>query len=158
MSVERPRLSVSAAVEAFQVERRSLQRLLSAGRLDGAAKDERGRWMIPVEALHAAGFAPRQTWLSDATNSATVTRHDATSARQSLENTGRDSATNNATARDSDATDLRQRIAQLEQQLDTEKRLREAAERNADDLRMSLRMIEPDASTERPRRRWWQRR
>lgn len=148
---ERPRLSVSAAVEAFQVERRSLQRLLSAGQLDGAAKDERGRWMIPVEALHAAGFAARQTWVSDATNSATLSRHDATNLRQAIENTGRDSAT-------SDATDLRQRVAQLEQQLESEKLLREAAERNAADLRTSLRMLEPGVSAERPRRRWWQRR
>lgn len=169
---DRPRLSVSAAVEAFDVERRTLQRMLSGGQLDGASKDERGRWLIPVEALHAAGFSARQTWLSDATNSATVRDIDATRSATTVENTGRDSAT---TARDSATVALRQkaraleekttelellhqRQQQLEQQLASEKRLREAAERNAEDLRMSLRMLEAGPSVKPARRRWWQRR
>lgn len=155
----RPRLSVSAAVEAFEIERRTLQRLLSAGRLDGAIKDERGRWLIPVEALHAAGFGARKTWISDATNDATVSRqdatrrdNDATRAPETFEKTGHDSATRVAT---NDATELRQRVTQLEQQLETERRLREASERNADDLRMSLRMLEAGPTPARGRR-WWQ--
>lgn len=162
----RPRLSVSAAVEAFEIERRTLQRLLSAGRLDGAIKDERGRWLIPVEALHAAGFGARKTWIFDATNDATVSRqdatrrdndatrrdNDATRAPETFEKTGHDSATRVAT---NDATELRQRVTQLEQQLETERRLREASERNADDLRMSLRMLEAGPTPARGRR-WWQ--
>lgn len=161
---DRPRLSVSAAVEAFDVERRTLQRMLSGGQLDGASKDERGRWLIPVEALHAAGFSARQTWLSDATSDATARDSVATRSPRTFANTGRDSATTDATRRDTDATELRQRVAQLEQQLereqqraDTETRLREAAERNADDLRSSLRMLEAGPSPA-SRRRWWQRR
>lgn len=158
----RPRLSVSAAVDAFEVERRTLQRMLAAGQLDGATKDERGRWLIPVEALHAAGFPARQTWLSDATNSATRRDTDATPNATTVENTGSDSATsvatNDATRRDTDATELRQRVAQLETQLEHERQLREAVERNADDLRTTLRMLEAGPSAPERRRRWWQRR
>lgn len=156
----RPQLSVSAAVDAFEIERRTLQRLLATGQLGGATKDHRGRWSIPIETLHAAGFTARNTWLRDATKSAT--RHDtvATKPQQPLQNTGRDSAsvvaTTDATRHDSDATALRTRVTQLEAQLDQEQRLREAIERNAEDLRSSLRMLE--ASTSPPHRaRWWHR-
>jgi len=172
----RTKLTVSDAVNAFDVERRTLQRLLAANQFDGAYKDTRGRWMIPIEALHAAGFTARKTWIPDATTDATksTTRHDTdapptrqTAEKQHKSNTtsGTTSATDSATQRDSDATDLRHRIAQLEDQLDTEKRLREAAERNSDDLRSALRMLEagrpqPATQTSGPtpsRRRWWQR-
>lgn len=169
--VERPTLTVTAAVEAFTVERRTLQRMLAATQLDGSHKDNRGRWLIPIEALHTAGFTVRQTWISDATahdSDATksATRHDsdATQARQTASNQSKSSATvdttrhdNGATAHDSNATDLRQHIARLEDQLSTEKHLREAAERNADDLRTAMRMIEAGTQPA-PRRRWWQRR
>jgi len=150
---ERPTLTVTAAVEAFTVERRTLQRMLAAAQLDGAHKDNRGRWMIPVEALHAAGFTARQTWISDATEHDS----DASPTRQSASNQRKSSATADTTAHDSDATDLRQRIARLEDQLSAEKHLREAAERNADDLRNAMRMIEAGTQSA-PRKRWWQRR
>lgn len=162
---ERPTLTVTAAVEAFEVERRTLQRLLAADQLDGAHKDPRGRWKIPVEALHAAGFLARQTWIFDATKSATRRDSDATTMRQTAETQRETSTTKSATERDNDATDLRHRVAQLEAQLDVEKRFREAAERNAEDLRSAMRMIEAgqpapasSAGAETPsRRRWWQR-
>lgn len=150
---QRMQLTVSAAVEAFEVERRTLQRFLGAGQLDGATKNERGHWLIPIEALHAAGFTARQTWLTVATKSATHRDTVTTDTRQTLENTVHDNAT-------SDATELRSRVAQLEVQLDHERRLRESVERNAEDLRSSLRMLEAGTSAgERPvhRRRWWQR-
>jgi hypothetical protein len=153
----RPQLSVSAAVEAFDIERRTLQRLLATGQLTGASKDKRGRWSIPVETLHMAGFAARKTWMRDATK--TTTRRDivATNTRQPLQNTGEDGATDDATARDTDATELRNRITQLEAQLDYERRLKEAIERNTEDLRSSLRMLEAGTAANPRSQRWWHR-
>lgn len=161
---QRPTLTVSAAVDAFDVERRTLQRLLASGQLHGASKDKRGRWTIPIETLHAAGFSARQTWQFDATNSATERETDATRTRKNPSNQGKTSTTVVATERETDATDLRLHIAQLEAELRAERQLREAAERNAEDLRTAMRMIEggksdvPTArSAETPTRRrlWW---
>lgn len=161
---QRMQLTVSAAVDAFEVERRTLQRLLGAGQLDGATKNERGHWLIPIEALHAAGFDARQTWLNDATKSATRRDSVATNTRQPLENTGHDNATAVATERDSVATEVAELRVMLEaarQEIKAKDLLLESVERNADDLRSSLRMLEAGASAgERPApsRRWWQRR
>lgn len=58
---ERPRLTVSDTVSAFEIEQRTLQRLLSTRQFTGAHKDTRGRWIIPVDDLHAAGFTARHT-------------------------------------------------------------------------------------------------
>lgn len=154
----RPQLSVSAAVEAFDIERRTLQRLLATGQLIGASKDNRERWSIPVETLHMAGFAARKTWITDATKTATRRDTDATRTRQPLQKTGHDSTTDDATARDTDATHLRNRIIQLEAQLDHERRLREAIERNTEDLRTSLRLLEAGTPPTPNRSRWWHRR
>lgn len=169
---KRPTLTVTAAVTAFEVERRTLQRMLAADQLPGSVKDGRGRWTIPVEALHVAGFTARKTWIADATehdNDATsdATRRDtnATPTRQTASNQRKASTTSDATERDNDATDLRQHVARLEAQLETEKQLREAAERNAEDLRTAMRMIEAgrpqssaqESATPPSRRRWWQR-
>jgi len=155
---DRPMLTVTAAVASFQVERRTLQRLLAAGQLAGTRKDSRGRWMIPVEALHAAGFAARTTWIPDATTSAPSRNNDATSMQSSLLNQGDRSATGNTTERDSNTTELRSHVARLQDELAAEKQLREAAERNTEDLRMAMRMLEAavPAKRELPRRRWWQ--
>jgi hypothetical protein len=52
----RPMLTVTEAATATGKSRRSIGRLLDAGRLDGAEKDEADIWRIPVEALIAAGL------------------------------------------------------------------------------------------------------
>lgn len=157
---QRPALTVSAAVEAFDIERRTLQRLLATGNLHGASKDSRGRWLIPVEALTAAGIRARQTWKSDATNGAPRRESDATRTKETASNQGETSATDNATRHDSDATEQRLYIAQLEAELRAERQLREATERHLEDLRTSLRMLEagpvPAPAHEKPsRKRWW---
>lgn len=152
-----PNLSVSQAVEAFDVERRTLQRLLALGKITGAQKDAAGRWAIPVESLHAAQINARQTWRSDATNSTTTTASvatDATNDPKNPENSEKNRAPRVATDAPGDAT-LRDKVFQLETQLDLERRLREAAERNAEDLRTSLRMLEAGSSSSSGRRRWW---
>jgi len=154
---DQPPLTVAAATAVFQVEKRTLQRLLATGQLNGAYKNPRGHWMIPVNALHATGFAARQTWISDATEHDT----DTTQAQKSLSNQSKTITTSNATEHDADATALRQHIARLHEQLDAEKRLREAAERNANDLRTAMRMIEAGQTqpvySKPSLRRWWQR-
>ena len=53
---KRPTLTVSAAAAATGKSRRTIGRLLDAGRLDGAEQDEAGTWHIPVDALIAAGL------------------------------------------------------------------------------------------------------
>lgn len=167
---ERPVLTVTAAVNAFEIERRTLQRMLSAEQLPGSFKDSRGRWKVPVEALQAAGFVARKTWFDGTTDDTTVRDSDATLTPEKPSLKSKTLGKIDATERDKeqqkqdkDATDLRQHIARLEAQLDAEKRLREAAERNAEDLRNAMRMLETsqprkiEESTvlEPVRRRWW---
>ncbi|WP_216363542.1 hypothetical protein, partial [Subtercola boreus] len=64
---------------------------------------------------------------------------------------------------------LEQQVHLLQVQIDSERQLRAAAERNADDLRMSLRMIEASPASSLPSptaaisdesrpKRWWTRR
>lgn len=131
-------LTVSQAVDAFDIHPRRLQRLLAAGKIAGAHKDDTGRWHIPITGLHEARIPARKTWLEDsATAAASV-------------------ATNPAT-HDTTVATLRDRIRDLETQLDTERRLKQAAEQNATDLRNALRILEPMQLTAPPRKPWWRR-
>lgn len=155
---QRPTLTVSAAVEAFDIERRTLQRLLATSQMHGASKDNRGRWIIPVETLHAAGFRARKTWQSVATNDATGRDTDATNNATQTQKTPLNQRKTSAT---DDATDLRLYIAQLEAEIRAERQLREATERNLEDLRTSLRMLDAGhvqpTTVEQPARKWWRR-
>lgn len=157
-------LTISQACDAFQVSRRTLQRRLSAGDIEGAKRDGQGRWLVTVAALHAAQIPARQTWKDDATDNATNSENSATrrdSTRQTQSNTGDTGATQSATVAPDVAT-LRAKLRDIERELETEKQLRAAAERNADDLRLAMRMLEPSppkhstpTPDEAPRRRWW---
>jgi len=140
--------TVKQAAQACGVSARTIMRRLADGGLV-AYKDERDAWQIPVSALIAAGFA-----------------------------VGKPSDPDPSTPAPGEPTvnELRAQIALLEARLDGAERLRQAAERNADDLRQALRMLEagpkpePDVLTvaeraeldqalrdaDRPRRRWWQ--
>lgn len=159
-------LTISQACDAFQVSRRTLQRRLSAGDIEGAKRDGQGRWLVTVAALHAAQIPARQTWKDDATDSApnlgnSAPRHDRTPQSQS--NIDDNTASSGAITTPDVAT-LRAKLHDIERELETEKQLRAAAERNADDLRLAMRMLEPGTpkiSTHTPeaspRRRWWKR-
>lgn len=157
----RPRLTVTQAVAAFNVTKRTLQRRLAAGELDGATKDDAGQWSIPIEALHALGIGARQA----TTNDAPPLRHSAPKNIQNVEKPGELSAPNSAPPTPDDATEitsLRAILHDTQQQLATEQRLREAAERNTEDLRTAMRMVEaglqsPASIAPNQRRRWWQR-
>lgn len=72
MTNQRPHLDVAAAVEAFDITKRTLQRRLAAGDIPGSIKTEHGRWSIPIDGLHAAGVTPRQTWRSNESASAPI--------------------------------------------------------------------------------------
>jgi len=143
-----PVFTVKQAAQACGVSARTIMRRLADGGLV-AYKDERDAWQIPVSALITAGFAVGKPSDPDPTPPATG---------------------------EPTVNELRVRIELLEARLDGAERLRQAAERNADDLRQALRMLEagpkpePDVNTpaeraeleralreaDRARRwRWW---
>lgn len=153
----RPLLTIAQIVDQFDVSRATVRRGIDNGRFPGATKDGQGRWTVPVEALVADGVKPRKTWLD-----AGAHEHAHTGAHELAQGTQKVAdplQTLVATERAHDAS----RIAQLEAELSAEKQLRAASERNADDLRTALRMIEAsparnNETAEQPRRRrWWQR-
>lgn len=55
----RPRWSAAEAARRTGASRATIQAALASGRLTGAEKTDRG-WLIPLEALIAAGFPPKQ--------------------------------------------------------------------------------------------------
>lgn len=105
----RPRLTISQAVEQFEVSRSTLKRGLETGRYPDAAKDS-GSWRIPVEALHAE-HKPRRSQTEAEIMS------QATAQGQTDMNQGHD---------------LAQRVRELEQALAVEQAERRAAERVAE--------------------------
>ena len=156
----RPLLTIAQVVEQFDVSRATVRRGIDNGRFPGATKDGQGRWAVPVEALVAGGIKPRKTWLNEHAHGGA---HElAQGAQKVVEPLQALVATERAHSENERAHNA-SRIAQLEAELSAEKQLRAAAERNADDLRTALRMIEaapspaPEAATTQPRKRWWQR-
>jgi len=159
-------LTISQACDAFQVSRRTLQRRLSAGDIEGAKRDGQGRWLVTVSALHAAQIPARQTWKDDATDSAPNSENSAPrrdNTRQTQSKTD-DTGATQSTPTVPDVATLRAKLRDIERELETEKQLRAAAERNADDLRLAMRMLEPSTPKPgtptpevSPRRRWWKR-
>lgn len=162
---QRPRLTINEAVDQFQTSRATLRRGIDAGRFPGASKDTTGRWSIPLTDLLAAGIPARKTWLTE--DAQGVAHQGAHEQPQSAQNSRKTMKTKvngelahqgaqGVTHEHPDTTLLRQRIALLEQRLEQERLLKEAAERNAQDLRSTVRMLENKTSA--PLRRWWSRR
>lgn len=165
--VTRPSLTIAQAIEQFNLSRTTVRRSIENGKFPHATKDEQGRWKIPVDDLVAAGVMPRKTWLNERAHEGgrpahNEQAHDVLTPAHSLQSLV---ATELAHPHNEHAHELAHRdtrIAQLEAELNAEKRLREAAETNANDLRTALRMIEatpntPPHSAPTHRRRWWQR-
>lgn len=163
----RPALTIAEVIEQFDLSRATVRRGIENGKFPHAAKDAHGRWTVPVDDLIAARVSPRKTWLSEpAHEGGHPAQHE---HAQGMLNPAQSLhplvATELAHPYNEHAHELAQRdtrIAQLEAQLTTETRLREAAELNAEDLRTAMRMLEagptnPASSTPNPRRRWWQR-
>lgn len=157
---ERPLLTIAQVIEQFDLSRATVRRGIESGRFKGAHKDRQGRWIVPVESLIAEGVKPRNSWLKDV---ATEHAHErAQSAHDMLIPIQEKVATELAHIEDELAQE-RFKVTQLEAQLEAERRLREASERNAQDLRSAMRMIEarmpPESagSVMKPAHRWWKR-
>jgi len=161
----RPSLTIAQVVEQFELSRATVRRGIESGRFLGATKDDQGRWLVPVDVLVSAGIKPRKTWLNEV---ATTTAHERAREHAHDDKTsGYSNVSSVATELAHHEDELAQRvahIAQLEVELAAEKRLRESAERNAEDLRLAMRMLESNTTTHRPampenspRKRWWKR-
>jgi len=163
----RPLLTIAQVVDQFDLSRATVRRGIDSGKFEGAHKDAQGRWIVPVEALVVAGIKPRKTWLDNGAHE--HAQHGAHEHNQSAHSLTDPIQTKVATEHVQSKNELAHhasRIAQLEAELSTEKQLRAAAERNSEDLRTALRMIEAgttapatadsSASANKQRRRWWQ--
>jgi hypothetical protein len=151
---ERPAWTLSRAAEECGVSRDTLKRRRAAGEFPNAYMDTRGKWLIPVNDLLAAGFKP---------GGRPLVQEDTAPVHAPVQTP------------DSQANELLQQVQLLQVQLDAERNMRHAAERNAEDLRLALRMIEaappsatstdtkPEHSSDPSepltprRRRWWSR-
>jgi len=156
----RPLLTIAQVVEQFNLSRATVRRGIESGRFHNAHKDVQGRWLVPVESLIAEGIKPRKSWLKEVASEQAQVPHD---EDKPLLNKVASELAQPLNERANELAQNASRIAQLETELRAEKQLRAAAERNADDLRSALRMIEsrpPNESSitaEKPRRRWWSR-
>lgn len=153
----RPSLTIAEAIEQFNLSRTTVRRGIENGKFPNATKDAQGRWTIPVDDLVAAGVLPRKTWLNERA-------HDVFTPAHSLQSLVASELAHPENEHVHELAHRDTRIAQLEAELSAEKRLREAAETNANDLRTALRMIEAGTNPNHPpapdhpqRRRWWQR-
>lgn len=142
----RPSWTITRAAAECGVSRDTIKRRRTAGGFPNAHQDQRGQWLIPLEDLLAAGLRPGAPSPPDPEHQGMHQVHDddAPGARPSADQ--------------AHITELNQQIQLLRLQLETEQRLRAAAEQNADDLRTSMRMLEarptPETATA-PRRRWF---
>ena len=116
-----PTVSLAEAARHSPRSVATLRRWLAAGTIAGAERDAAGAWAIPVAALVEAGAWPSTTPPDpEAESAASDALQDALAQVEAL----------TAIARASEV--------QARHQIE----LREAAERNADDLRTALRMLE----------------
>lgn len=129
-----PTVTLAEAARRSPLSVATLRRWLADGKIPGAERTTEGAWAIPIPGLVEAGAWP------------STTPPEADEPPEA----------------DTDA--LAEALAQRDRaraELDTERRLREAAERNADDLRTALRMLDagpPSSSTtSTPERSPWYR-
>lgn len=155
---ERPALPIARVIEQFDVSRSTLRRSIEAQKLPNARKDETGRWAIPVDDLVNAGFKARKTWLNE------LAHEPGHEPGKGVHTPSDPSSSQVATELAHLADELaheRAHVSELSMQLDTSERLREAAERNATDLRTALKMLEAPTpnrdSRPEERKHWWQR-
>jgi excisionase family DNA binding protein len=128
MTMTRPAWTLTEAAERTGVSRSTVRRYREAGKLPGAFKDSAGTWRFPLESLLAAGLKIVEPAQDERLTMPTEQ--------------GRPDA-------EQPTAELRLRILELEKELAVEQahragleRLAEAAEANARDLRMALRMLE----------------
>jgi len=147
--MERPKWTLSEASKRTGASRSTLRRRLETGAFPHATQAPDGSWRVPIEDLLAAGF-------SLSTEMSTERAHGDPEGVHVDTKTLSDRVNELEIAL---STERAQRLA-TEQIVDSERARADAAERNTQDLRTALRMIEatttPTTSTAPPRR-WWQR-
>ena len=113
-----PMVTLAEAVKISSKSRGTIRRWIADGKIEGAIKTETG-WKIPIPSLVSSG-----AW-------------DGVSApdeNTKVEETNR-------------VSELEAELLRARLELNSEKKLREAAERNADDLRFAMRMLTTGSST-----------
>ena len=120
-----PTVSLAEAARRSPRSVATLRRWLANGTIAGATRDDAGAWAIPVAALVEAGAWPSTTPpdLEEVAEAGHQAAAEVDEHRAQVEA-------------------LTARAVAAEAQADLERLLREAAERNADDLRTALRMLE----------------
>ena len=113
-----PMVTLAEAVKISSKSRGTIRRWIADGKIEGAIKTETG-WKIPIPSLVSSG-----AW-------------DGISAPD--ENTKVEETTR--------VSELEAELLRARLELNSEKKLREAAERNADDLRFAMRMLTTGTST-----------
>ena len=113
-----PMVSLAEAVKRSTKSRTTLRRWISDGKIEGAIKTDTG-WQIPIPSLVSSG-----AW--DGTSGPDETSVETQENRVS---------------------ELEAELMRARLELNTEKKLREAAERNAEDLRFAMRMLTAGSST-----------
>ena len=114
-----PMVSLAEAARQSEKSRGTIRNWLVAGKIPGARRTEAG-WEIPVPSLVATGLWDRTTPPDEVPEVPDVDR----------------------------LSELESELARARMELHSEKKLREAAERNADDLRVAMRML--NAGPQRP--------
>ena len=108
-----PMVSLAEAVNESSKSRGTIRRWITEGKIEGAIKTDTG-WRIPIASLVTSGAWDGQTKPAD--GKATEEKTDKVS-------------------------ELEIELVRVRLELNSEKKLREAAERNADDLRFAMRML-----------------
>ena len=108
-----PMVSLAEAVNESSKSRGTIRRWITEGKIEGAIKTDTG-WRIPIASLVTSGAWDGQTKPAD--GKATEEKTDKVS-------------------------ELELELVRVRLELNSEKKLREAAERNADDLRFAMRML-----------------
>jgi len=108
-----PMVSLAEAVNESSKSRGTIRRWITEGKIEGAIKTDTG-WRIPIASLVTSGAWDGQT--KPAGEKVTEEKTDKVS-------------------------ELELELVRVRLELNSEKKLREAAERNADDLRFAMRML-----------------
>ena len=108
-----PMVSLAEAVNESSKSRGTIRRWITEGKIEGAIKTDTG-WRIPIASLVTSGAWDGQTKPAD--------------GKAAEEKTDK-------------VSELELELVRVRLELNSEKKLREAAERNADDLRFAMRML-----------------
>ena len=108
-----PMVSLAEAVNESSKSRGTIRRWITEGKIEGAIKTDTG-WRIPIASLVTSGAWDGQTKPADGKASQVKTDK---------------------------VSELELELVRVRLELNSEKKLREAAERNADDLRFAMRML-----------------